>query len=342
MARRGRKTPLALVGAELDPEGLYQHMRRFLAHLEAKHQSPETVATREKYLKRFLLWCEERGLSKSREIDRAILERYQRYLFYYRKADGEPLAIASQYLRLIPLGLWFKWLTRQGCLPSNPAAELELPKCGVHLPKAVLTAREAEAVLAVPDLATPTGLRDRAILETFYSTGMRRAELLHLHLQDLDGERGVVLIREGKGRKDRVIPIGERAMAWVNSYRDQVRPQLVRGADDGTLFLTSRGTAFTLVRLSGLVTGYVNRAGGEKRGSCHLFRHTAATLMLENGADIRFIQAQLGHAELSTTQIYTRVSIGTLKAVHDATHPARFAEPGRHPPDPEDGNGGTE
>ncbi len=121
-----------------------------------------------------------------------------------------------------------------------------------------------------------------------------------------------------------MVPIGERAIAWVEKYRDDVRPELATGADDGTLFLTHLGEAFTPNRLTQLVREYVQAAEIGKSGSCHLFRHTMATLMLENGADIRYIQAILGHAELSTTQIYTQVSIRQLKAIHSATHPARM------------------
>jgi len=161
-------------------------------------------------------------------------------------------------------------------------------------------------LLAVPDLKTGIGIRDRAILETLYSTGIRGLELIHLKLYDVDTERGTIMIRQGKGKKDRMLPIGARALAWIVKYRDDVRPELACGADDGTLFLTTLGEAFAPNRLTQMVREYVDAADTGKRGSCHLFRHTMATLMLENGADMRYIQAMLGHAELSTTQIYTR------------------------------------
>lgn len=133
--------------------------------------------------------------------------------------------------------------------------------------------------------------------------------------------RKLIVIRKGKGGKDRIVPTGERALSWLAAYRDQARPQLVSGADDGALFLTARGAALNPKKLSDRVSAYVSAAGLNKSGSCHLFRHTAATLMLENGADIRFIQAMLGHESLDTTQIYTQVGIAKLAAVHAATHP---------------------
>jgi integrase/recombinase XerD len=196
-----------------------------------------------------------------------------------------------------------------------------------RLPKHVLTANEADRVLNQANVADPLGVRDRAILETFYSTGMRRSELASLKLYDLDIERGTVMIRLGKGKKDRMIPIGARALAWIDKYVIEVRPALVREPDDGTLFLSNLNEAFTRNRLTQMVREYVDAASLGKRGACHLFRHTMATLMLENGADIRFIQQMLGHAELSTTQIYTQVSIRKLKEIHSLTHPARLERP---------------
>jgi integrase/recombinase XerD len=233
------------------------------------------------------------------------------------------LTFRAQHARLIPVRAFFKWCAKQNYLLYNPASEIELPRLEHRLPKHVLTTSEVEQVLAQPDTTEPMGLRDRAILETFYSTGMRRSELMSLSLFDLDRERGTIMIRQGKGKKDRMIPIGERAIAWIDRYQTQVRPGLVIERGNATLFLTQAGEAFTPDRLTQLVRGYVNAADLGKSGSCHLLRHTMATLMLENGADIRYIQAMLGHAELSTTQIYTQVSIRKLKEIHSATHPAK-------------------
>jgi integrase/recombinase XerD len=138
--------------------------------------------------------------------------------------------------------------------------------------------------------------------------------------------RGTLFIRQGKGRKDRMVPVGDRALAWIVRYRDDIRPQYVREPDDGALFLTNLFEPFTPNRLTQLVRDYINAAELGKSGSCHLLRHTCATLMLEGGADIRFIQQLLGHAELSTTQIYTQVSIQKLKQVHTACHPSASLE----------------
>jgi integrase/recombinase XerD len=149
-------------------------------------------------------------------------------------------------------------------------------------------------------------------------------ELANLKLYELDTERGTVTIRQGKGKKDRVIPIGDRAAAWLDKYILEARPHLVVEPDDRTVFLSNAGEPFCLDHLSDLVRTYVDAAEIGKRGSCHMFRHSMATLMLENGADIRYIQQMLGHADLKTTQIYTQVSIRQLKRIHSATHPARM------------------
>jgi integrase/recombinase XerD len=219
---------------------------------------------------------------------------------------------------------FFKWLCRQNQLLANPAADLDLPRAEKRLPRHVLTASETERVLALPDVSEPLGLRDRAILEAFYSTGMRRMELLGLKLYDLDQERGTVFIRQGKGKKDRMIPMGERAFAWVSRYLEEARGSLALTPDEGIVFLTNVGLVFEPNRLTQLVRHYVDKAEIGKTGACHLFRHTCATLMLENGADIRFIQQLLGHEKLETTQIYAQVSIRMLKEVHTRTHPARL------------------
>jgi integrase/recombinase XerD len=291
-----------------------------LEKLALKNYTEDTLKVRRVHVEMFLKWAAERGLTEPIEITRPVLERYQRYLFHYRKKDGMPLSFGSQHSRLTPLRVWFKWMTRQNYILHNPASELELPRLGFHLPS-VLNQEEAELVLQQPNVADPIGLRDRAILETFYSTGMRRTELRQIKLPELDRSNGIVTIREGKGKKDRVIPIGERAIAWIDKYLSEVRAHLVVEPDDGTVFLTSTGEPFHPNHLSAMARSYVEQAQIGKSGACHLFRHTAATLMLEGGADIRFIQQMLGHSRLDTTQIYTHVSIRMLKQIHAATHP---------------------
>jgi integrase/recombinase XerD len=323
MPKKGQHRPKVAIGNPADPDSLWNHMRRFSQWQLEKNYSLKTVEGRETHLGFFIQWCHERGLTRPQEITKPILERYQRHLFLHRKKDGNPLSARTQIAFTTPIRAWFKWLARANYILYNPASELELPRQERRLPRHILNVREVEAILAVPDLGTDLGIRDRAILEVLYSTGIRRMELIGLKLHDVDAERGTIMIRQGKGKKDRMIPIGERALDWIGKWQQDIRPGFATGADDNTLFLTTLGEPFAPNRLTQMVRETIDAANIGKRGSCHLFRHTMATLMLENGADIRFIQAMLGHAELSTTQIYTQVSVRQLKAIHTATHPGK-------------------
>lgn len=285
--------------------------------------SADTVRARRNAIRRFIGWCDERGLSDPREITKPMLERYQKYLFYYRKADGAPLTIGMQAQYLAPLKTWFKWLSRSHHILANPAADLDLPKQPKHLPRSVPTVQEVEAILAEADPASAAGLRDRAMLETLYATGLRRMELPGVAIYDIDLNRGVLWVRHGKGRRERVVPLGDRAMAWLDKYLIESRPQLLAG-DTAALFLTDYGEPVQPYYVADKVKRYMQFAGVNKTGSTHLLRHACATHMLEGGADIRYIQEMLGHANLQTTEIYTHVSIDKLIAVHGATHPSRL------------------
>lgn len=299
----------------------------YIEWMQVTNYSEHTVKDHRINLDYFCDWCEERGLTEATEVTRAVLDRYQKWVYRYRTKDGKPLTFSSQTHRLSPLRGFFKWLSRKHLILYNPAAELELPRVEKRLPKFVLSACEADRVMNGVDTTGPLGLRDRAILETLYSTGMRRRELIGLAIIDIDIERGTVMIRQGKGRKDRMVPIGERALAWIGKYLVDGRPHLAVEPDEGILFLTSLGDALSPNRLSNLVGAHVRASGINKTGACHLFRHTMATLMLESGADIRSIQEILGHSELSSTQTYTRVSIRRLKEVHNKTHPGAHLKP---------------
>ncbi|VAW72517.1 Site-specific tyrosine recombinase RSp0090 [hydrothermal vent metagenome] len=304
-----------------DPNGMAAHMLRYLEWMAIKNYSERTTNARRVDLHNFNTWCEERSLHRAQDITKPILERYQRHLFYYRKENGKPLSFGRQGVLMISLKGFFKWLARNNYILYNPASEIDLPKREHRLPKAILTAEEAESILNQPDITEALGIRDRAILETFYSTGIRRAELAALTVYSIDRDRGTVFVEQGKGKKDRVVPIGERAQRWVEKYLNEVRSQYSVDPSETTLFLNYKGRGIVPDSLSFMVRDYIEQAKINKTGSCHLFRHTMATVMLENGADIRFIQEMLGHARLDTTQEYTRVSITKLKEIHNATHP---------------------
>jgi integrase/recombinase XerD len=327
MARKKRaRAPKQLEGDTTDPRGMVALGRAHLSSLRQRNYSEQTAVNRTVALRRFIAWCEARAVLRPEEVTRAVLEAYSRHLFHYRKANGKPLGARSRYVELMGVKEWFRWLTRARHLALNPASELELPKLARALPREVLTVTEAERVLGSVRVEEPIGLRDRALMEVLYATGVRRMEVTKLRVDDVDRERGVVWVREGKGGKDRVVPTGERALAWVGKYLAEARPQLAISGGEGRLFVSATGEGLTPSGVTHLVRRRVLESGIGKKGGCHLFRHTCATLMLEGGADIRYIQEMLGHAKLETTQIYTRVSIGKLKAVHAATHPGARLE----------------
>jgi len=323
-----------LPGDARDPEGLTALVERYLLWMETHHYAAGTVKVRRVTLAHFLRWCLERSITRPHTVTPEMLERFQRHVYYYRQRNGQHLSLSSQSHRLTALRSWFAWLVKQHVLAQDPARELVLPREEQRLPRQPLSVAEVEAVLAQADLTTPHGLRNRAILELLYSTALRREESLRLEHTDLDRERRTLLVRRGKGKKDRVVPIGQRALAWLDKYLAAARPLLARRADSPLLFVSRNGHGLHPNQLSKIVRQYLLGAGVDKAGAAHLLRHTTATLMLDAGADVRHLQALLGHAKLSTTAIYTHVSIAKLREVHERTHPARWVRLPDSPPRP--------
>jgi integrase/recombinase XerD len=315
-----------VAGDNADLEGMPTSVEEFCAHLARRGYSPKTIARYRVSLALFADWASARGVDRPRDVTRGMVERYQAHLLAYRQPNGKPLTVRSQLARLVALRQWFAWLARTHRVLLNPAADLDLPRVPRWQPRSGMTIHEVERVMAEPDLDTITGLRDRTILEVLYSTGVRASELADLAIADLDMPRGVMAVRHGKGDKPRMVPIAERATAWCEKYLLDARPRLAVPPDDGRLFLNERGRPFSAKVLTAMARRYLDAARITRPGACHLFRHTAATLMLEGGADIRYIQEFLGHADLNTTQLYTHVSIGALKAVHQRSHPGARSE----------------
>jgi len=302
----------------------------YLGWLQARNLSPETVEHRRADLDRFFTWSAERGLRAPQEITLAILEAYQRHVAAYRKKNGKPLANRSQRKWLSTVQDYFRYLVRHGVLQANPASELVLPRKEMRLPEQALTLTQIDDVLNVPDITDALGLRDRAMLELIYATAIRRSELARLEIHDLNREAATLRVRMGKGKKDRVLPVGARALHWCERYLEEVRPRLEIDHGVRTLFLTGYGAGFHPNALGYLIAKYL-RGGGVEKGGAHIIRHTCAQHLLEGGADIRYIQKLLGHASLETTAIYTEMSVEALRRVYSACHPAetRWREKGR-------------
>jgi integrase/recombinase XerD len=277
----------------------------------------------------FIEWCEQRDVALAADVTKAHIERYQHMVCQLLGPGGEPISNSSIHHRLLAVRSFFAWLSRQHHILFSPAADLQLPRRAPRqLPKQILNAEQVERILALTDVETPLGLRDRAILETLYSTGLRRKELVGLAVYDVDATKGVVHVRHGKAGRQRITPIGTRALLWIQKYLHDARPALNPPTEQKALFLAAPwgslpARPMTAHCLGAVVRDYLDRAGLPHTGSCcHVFRHAMATQMLENGADVRFLQAILGHANLETTEAYTHVAIGKLKQVHAATHPA--------------------
>jgi integrase/recombinase XerD len=322
---RGFKRPVEReqLGSPENPRSWESLISAYLEWRAVHHFAASARKSIESNLRMFGSFCCQRGLESPVEVAREVIERYQGYLFRLRTTNDRPLSVRTQVTKLTNIKSFFRWLAKERYLEHDPSALLELPKLSFRLPVDVFSQEEVEEILAVPDLSAPLGLRNRAILEVFYSTGIRRGELAALQVYDVDFTHGILTVRQGKGGKDRVVPIGERALFWLGRYLEEARPELLIRSGETTLFLSETGASFGPEALGALVGRIIEQSGVRERvGACHLFRHTMATQMLSNGADIRFIQEMLGHVSLETTQIYTRVSIEKLKAVHTATHPA--------------------
>lgn len=310
----------------VEHHGMFPYLQRYLERKTIEGLSRRTLENHDSGLRRFILWCDERELHDPRSVTKPLLERYQKHLFYYRRDNGKPLGIHAQHALLSILKSFFSWLTRENYLLYNPASDLVLPRLRALLPRAILSLEEITRVFESVPTETPEGLRDRAILELFYSAGLRCSELCGLGIGDVDMPRQVAFIKHGKGDKSRYVPFGRQARVWLERYIEGVRPLLLVSPHESTLFLTDFGEPFKGTYMTGHVKRYLHKAGLKVEGSCHLFRHAMATHMLENGADIRFVQTMLGHDDIRSTQVYTRVSLRKLQEIHAATHPGCWDE----------------
>jgi integrase/recombinase XerD len=229
------------------------------------------------------------------------------------------LGARSQARHLFSARAFYRFALREGLLARDPTENLRPPKAFRGLPR-YLTPAQVEALLAAPDVSSPVGLRDRAVLEVMYATGLRASELTGLTTEGLDAELGIVRVL-GKGRKERLVPLGREARRWVKRYVADAREGFARGRPRPTLFLSQRGGRLSPSGLWGLVRRHAVTAGVERVLTPHVLRHSFASHLLERGADLRALQAMLGHADISTTQIYTHVTRERLRQLYDKFHP---------------------
>lgn len=275
-----------------------------------------SINTREAYRKdiaRLATYAAARGVIDPTSLTSKLLREY----IYYLKDLG--LAPSSIRRSISATRTYFKFLLGEGLLAKDPSERLETPKAWRSLPD-VLTHAEVEKLLASPSIDHPLAFRDRALFELAYGAGLRVSEWISIQVRDLALEEGIVRVF-GKGSKERLVPIGRRAIGAVATYLAELRPRLDRGASEGVVFLNARGTPLSRMGAWKILRQHVDRAGITKHVSPHTLRHSFATHLLEGGADLRAVQEMLGHASIATTQIYTHVDRDYLKKVHKQFHP---------------------
>jgi integrase/recombinase XerD len=288
---------------------------RFINHVVLeKGLSDKTAEAYQGDLKRFLSFLSEKQITRIAQVDAPVIRGFVRLL------SGMGMAASSLSRNMTTLRMFFRFLIEQGESQTDPTETIELPKLIRKLP-VVLEIHEIENVLNQPDTSTLKGMRDRAMLEFLYATGIRVTELVSVRQSDLFASEGFARIF-GKGKKERLVPVGEIAIDWVERYRQTVRPIWIRyGKGSDVLFLSVRGRPLTRIAVWQILKKSVETAGIGKTVSPHTFRHSFATHLLEGGADLRSVQEMLGHADISTTQIYTHLDREYLKEVIQTFHP---------------------
>ena len=268
----------------------------------------------------FLSWLAGRGVALS-DARTADLQAYQTHVHSMRKKDGAPYSVADQTHRLSAVKTLFRFLFQRGYVLHDPSGPLQYPRREQRLPRGVLSRQEARKLVESPDTTSPLGLRDRAILETFYGTGIRAGELAKLKCTDVDTEDKVLRVVLGKGSKDRNVPLTRAAAEAIEAWLLHGRLRVPGAARSAWLFLALRGGRLYASLLNDVVQAAARQAGIEKHVTCHALRHSVATHLLKGGADIRHIQALLGHSSLQSTERYTHVEISDLSRVLKRAHP---------------------
>lgn len=305
---------------EFPDNPLGRQVALYLRAMAEQKDSAGTIRKRRQHLRRFLLWCEQRDLVTAQEITHTLLERYHKDL-YRRRHEDKPLNPSYIARHLISLHCFFAHLAAIGTIPHNVAQKVKLPRRLKTIPYQILSQEEIEKIFAQVDTTDPLGVRDRAILALLWATGIRNRELCSLSAANVNLQRKTLTVGS-KTDSSRIVPIADSALTSLSSYLLYVRPRLVRNEGTTSLFLGRYGSPLSPITLAAILKRYFQKAAVAKPASCRIFRHTLASTMLENGADIRHIQEFLGHKNLTSTQIYTKISIRRLKEVHAQTHPA--------------------
>jgi integrase/recombinase XerD len=297
-------------------------MEAFLEERRAKRYSESALRQVRYVLPRLFDYLRSRRVRDIRSVREEHLVDFGQRLARVTTRYGRRVAPSTLVLHLGTLRRFFAFLDQRDIIFINPAEHVRFPKLD-KLPRTVLSPSEARRLMQAPSAWTVTGQRDHAILELLYGAGIRCGECLRLDLQDLDLARGKLLIRSGKGRKDRVVPVSGRAAAALDTYLRESRPELQLDPKEPALFISRTGRRLDKVTLGGIVRNHALQAAITKPVTPHVLRHSCATHLLQGGADIRHIQALLGHSRLETTAVYTRVDVSELRSLVDRAHPRR-------------------
>jgi integrase/recombinase XerD len=294
---------------------------KYRQHLAILNYAVGTIKGHLFFLNRFFKYLGEINVIEITAVTRDIVRDYQTHLYEEINKKGAPNSVSYQNNNLKTIKSFFRLLRENDYLAGDPAKEISYAKKPKRLPRSILSGPEAKKIIHAPDTKTALGYRDRTILEVLYSSGIRKEELLNVLLTDVDYHDGFIRVNSGKGDKDRVVPIGTIACRYIENYIKAVRPMLIRDPYNNHLFLSLKGNRLSKNMAWEIVKRYSKKAKTKKNVSPHTFRHTCATLMLRNKANIRHIQELLGHASLDSTQVYASVSITDLKEVHSKCHP---------------------
>ena len=295
---------------------------RYLQQLELLNYSAATRRVHQFYFNRFAEFLAEVKIADAQAITSGALQDFQRWLFYTPTLKGTARSVGSQNHVLIAIRNFLAFLAQEGHITGNPAQGLRLAREPDRLPKNILTPEEARRLIEASDTQTLVGYRDRALLEVLYATGLRNQELRNLNVEDVNLEEELLRVNKGKGGKDRVVPLSGIACQYLENYIKAVRPELLKGHQTGKLFISHRaGLPIGRHSLERMLRKYTRQLRMKKHVTCHLWRHSCATHLLKNNANLRHVQQLLGHVSLATTERYLRLTITDLKEAHRKFHP---------------------
>ena len=306
-------------------------LERYRSHLQLRNFAPRGIETNFAALQLLFRFLAETKSAPDQAdvigLTTSKLHDFQRWHFYQPTTRGAARSVAYQNRVLSAVKSLFNFLQEENFIARDPAAALRYGREPETLPRNILTVREARQIIETPDVQTVRGYRDRTILEVLYATGIRKQELMNLCLADVNLEEELLRINCGKGAKDRVVPLTAVAASFLESYINAIRPQLLGSRlTTNRLFLSQRGGPIARNTLGELVTKYARIARIKKHVTCHLWRHTCATHLLQNKANLRHVQEILGHRSLATTERYLHLTITDLKEAHRRHHPRERSE----------------